>query len=449
MSTVRVQGKREPHMGPQRSHHWIRERAGWLPVADPGGGVSFSSASNIQSLIDGNASNTVFVASAMGTYTNFRGIVYGNKKPRFWFPGHASSYSIQGAGSLNEVGMNGNTNGLEIHGGTWKLYATSGSTFGGPMVAVGPSVIQDAIFTLNQQNGLALQGTTEGAVYLISRCSFITNGRYGITANNGGFGVRYTPTLEFCLLEDNNSNLNDPGSDAGAMKFNHTDGFEMASCWSKGNHGFGAWADGDNRNLHWHDNVVENNIGFAPIPGAGGMFVEISEGGAVIENNYATGNGDSTDANYPFNAVQIIVSCSPSDGTGPNPFAGRSEIRYNDVDTSDFRSPIVLYNHSSHIDSLRTRNWYVHHNRMTMRGATGQSRAGLSDQCTPSSSKEGDIGTSPGSPGLCLFDFNEYHVADINGSYWNHDTSSETPGARTWAQFQAAGHEANGTRVAL
>jgi hypothetical protein len=86
---------------------------------------------------------------------------------------------------------------------------------------------------------------------------------------------------------------------------------------------------------------------------------------------------------------------------------------------------------------------------MYVRGASGQSRTGLSDQCTPGSVKEGDIGTSPNSPGLNLFDYNEYHVADINGSYWNHDTSSETPGARTFLGFQSRQHEIHGTVVVI
>jgi len=435
--------------GPGGGVQPVKDGAVVRTVSDPGGGVPFSSASDIQALINANGSNTIFVASATGTYLNFRGIIYGNKHPRFYFPGAATSYSIEGAGSLNELGLQGNTNGLEVYGGTWKNYATAASSFGAPIVAVGPSIIQDAVFTLNGFTGLECQGTTPGAAFLVSHCRFLTNGRYNINGNDGGAGVRYQPTLEYCLLEDGNSNLNDPGGNAGCMKFNHTDGFTMRYCWSKANHGFGAWGDFDNLNLHWHDNVVENNIGLSPVPGAGGMFCEVNSGGAVIEHNYVIGNGDASNANYPFNGVQIIISNSPCDGSGPNPLNLRSEIRYNDIDASNFQSPIVLYNHSSHPDSQRTRNWYVHHNRMTMRGASGRSRVGLSDVCTAGSAKEGDIGTSPGSPGLCLFDFNEYHVADINGSYWNHDISRVNPGARSFASFQSKGQEANGTVVPI
>jgi len=436
--------------GPINGAQSVRDGVGTRTVTSPGGGVSFNSASNINTLITNNPSNTVFIASATGTYNNFRGISYSNKHPRFYFPGAAASYSITGAGSLNEIGMNGNTNGLEIHGGTWTGYGTTASAFGSSINAVGSSIVEDAVFTNAGQSGLVLESAVAGVTNLVSHCHFTTNGRYNITSNPGGTTNFQNTTLEYSLLENGNSALNDPGGDAGCMKMGFTSPFTMRYCWSKGNHGFGVWVDGRNRNAFIHNNVIENNFGHAPIPGAGGLFYEVGAGGVVIEHNYIIGNGSSSDGNYPFNGVQLAVSCSPSDGTGVLGLDAQSEIRYNDIDANaGFRSPIVLYNHTSHADVFRTRKWYIHHNRLWSRGASGQSRTGLSDQCSPGQPKEGDIGTSPAAPGLNLFNFNEYHVADINGSYWNHDTSSGSPGARTFLSFQSRQHEANGTVVAI
>jgi hypothetical protein len=439
--------------GPVPDRQYIRDHAGPLPVSNPGGGVPFSSASNIQTLINNNPSNTVFVASATGTYTNFRGIVYGNKHPRFYFPGNAlTDYNITGAGTLNETALGGNTNGLEVYGGKWSGYGSAASAFNGSIVAEGgPSVIQDAFFTLAGRDGLTLLTTANGHSFTVNRCKFLDNGRYNFShaAIDPFLG---TPVIDSCLLDHGNSNNNDPGGDAACMKIGASDGGTVRNCHSKNNVGFGIWFDGSNRNARINNNVVENNIGIAPVPGAGGIFYEIGYGGAVIEHNYAIGNGSAGDANYPFNAVQIAVSCSPCDGTGFVAWAVldlQSEIRYNEIDTSGFRTPIVLYNHTSHNDVLRTRKWYVHHNLMFQRGTSGQSRVGLSDQCSVGTPKEGDIGTSPTAPGFNLFDYNEYHVADISGSYWEHDTSSASPGARTWAQFQARGHETHGTVEAI
>jgi len=435
----------------------VRSGAGAGATADPGGGVAFTSASNMQSLIDGNGFDTLFVTSTPGTYNNFRGLVYSAKHPRFYFVGAASGYSIHG-GDLDGLGLNGTgggaNGGLEIHGGTWTHYGLPA----GSVISVGPvnigggggsSIIQDAVFTLNSQIGVQMfmnvadSGTI--ATALVSHCTFLSNGRYGLSGSGtAAAGRQYRPTIENCLIDDNNTRGFDPGDDASAQKFVYTNGGIWRSNWYKNNAGHACWLDGYNVAAMIADNVIEDNAGMM-------VFYEISRGGTIIEHNYGIRNGSTTDINYPFNGTGLTISNSPCDGTGPvlpGPDA-TSEIRYNDIDTSGYQSPIVLYNHSVHADPERTRKWYIHHNRMWIRGASGTSRTGLVDTCTPASAKEGDIGTSPGAPGACLFDFNEYHVADINGLYWKHETSNQAPGARTWDQFRAQGHETNGTRMAI
>jgi hypothetical protein len=264
-------------------------------------------------------------------------------------------------------------------------------------------------------------------------------------------------TLEYCIFENNNTAGRalvagfEPGGDAGAVKWAKTDGAVIRNNWFHDNYGFGMWFDGYNRNAFVHDNVVEHDLT--------GLFYEISNGGTIIEHNYFAANGDGVSNNYPFNTQQMVISCSACDGTGvgggPNV---TSEVRYNDLDSTHvtgYDAPIVLLNHSVHPNPERTRNWYVHHNRMWARQTlASRCRIGLAD--SSSAPKAGDIGSSSANN---RFDFNEYHVADINGIYWEHDTTGgNVPGPRTWAQFQASPaiaysnglrQEAHGTRVVI
>ena len=449
--------------GPLLGAQTIRDNVGPRTVSDPGGGVTFTASSNIQTLIDGNPYNTLFVASASAgsTFNNFRNRVYSARHPRFYFPGAPNTFVIDG-GSVDGWGLNGTgtgaNGGLEVYGGTWKNYGLpTGTTVGGVTPIViggggGASIIQDAIFTLNNQIGVAiyLNVASSGALttMLFSHCTFSNNGRYGFSgsslASANSSAWFYTPTVEWCLFDNNNVRNFDTGDDAGGQKFSYTDGGNFGTSVYKNTHGHAMWFDGYNRNATLHDGVIEDNQGI-------GLFWEIGRGNTIIEHMYATRNGNAADINYPFNATQFVISCSPSDASaasfpGPNT---RSQIRNCDIDASGYSTPIVLYTHGDHPDTERTRNWYVNHNRMWLRGATAQQRVGLCDACTPghphSAAKVGDIGTSPGLPALNLFDFNEYHVADISAgaAYWNHDTGFMSPGAMTWAQFKARGHEAN------
>jgi hypothetical protein len=419
----------------------------------PTGGTSFNSATNIQTLITGT-SNAVFVAAATGAYTNFRGISYGDTHPRFVFPGLASSYSITGPGAGTHVGLGGGTGGgLEIYGGTWSQYGNDVAAAGYSAAAVlrGPSIIQDAVFTLSMK-GPGVDNNADclpGDTYLFSHCKFLSNLRYGLSGTATS-GIEYVVTVEYCIVEDNNTAGRagvvgyDPSDDAGPQKFGRTNNGIWRYNWFHDNYGFGIWCDGYNSNVRIHDNVVERDLI--------GIFYEISWGGTVIEHNYLADNAAGISA-FPYNTGGITISNCPSDGSAGGPNI-TSEIRYNDISpnrpTGQDDTPIILFNHSGHAPGYLTRKWSVHHNRMWIRTTTaGKSHTGLTDICATGGPKVGDIGTSPGTPGFCLFDHNEYHAVNINGSWWRHDTASLSPGDRTWAQFRAAGHEANGTRVAI
>jgi hypothetical protein len=257
-------------------------------------------------------------------------------------------------------------------------------------------------------------------------------------------------TVEYCIFEDNNTGgragwaAYGVGDDAGTTKYIGIDNMVFRNNWMHDNYGFGLWLDGHNRNVRVHDNVVERDLQ--------GLFYEISLGGSIFEHNLFKDNGaPSTNNNYPFNANQITVSCSPCDGvtaaTQPNV---TSEIRYNIIDSpagAAFNTPVILMDFSRGDIEDGTRNWYVHHNQMWVRA--GVARIGPGQQGLHASWTQQSI-SSVGANNR--FDFNEYHLYDISAAktYWEQDTADGmSPGPRTWAQFQAAGQEANGTRVLI
>jgi hypothetical protein len=420
----------------------VRAAAGPRTVANPGGGVAFNSSSNIQTLINANPANTIFVASATGAYTNFRGITYTTKHPRFYFPGAASSYSITGAGTSGEsIGVDGGTGGLEVYGGTWKNYGTAASASFMRAINANPgSIIEDAVFTLNGQIGLGIYATS-GQTSRVSHCTFSANGRYGVTGGGDpSVSALGAPTVEYCIIDNNNTLRLAPDIDAGGTKFVRADGMQCRYNWVKNNFGMGLWWDAYNRNVQCHNNVTENNV-------CAGIFYEISYGGTIIEHNYSfnDGKGDPTaptgqgGINPPFYNQGISISCSPSDatqaagGNGPGPNT-TSEIRYNDIDNSGGGGGVGLLDHSGHAP-LATRNWSIHHNRFYIRGTGSQGRTGLFD---PSNL---NLITLAGANNH--FNYNEYHVATVGGTYYDCD------GAKTLTTMRAAGHEINGTEVVI
>jgi hypothetical protein len=259
-------------------------------------------------------------------------------------------------------------------------------------------------------------------------------------------------TVEYCIFEDNNTGgragwaAYGPGGDAGTTKYIGIDNMVFRNNWMHDNYGFGLWFDGHNRNAFVHDNVIEREL-------KNGFFYEISLGGTIFEHNYLADNGPpSTSSNYPFNSAQIKISCSPCDGTTADTLPNiTSEVRYNDIYSpvgAAYNTPILLMNFGRGDIEDGTRNWSVHHNRMWVKA--GVARIGLADNgLDPAWLHQERIGSVGANN---RFNFNEYHLYDISAAktYWEHDTANgNVPGPRTWAQFQAAGHEANGTRALI
>jgi hypothetical protein len=437
-----------PSFGPLTGVAAIKAGAGPRTVSSPGGGVSFNTGSNIQTLIDANPANTMFVTSTPGTYTNFRNLNITGDHPRFWFVGAAASYNITGAGE--RFGFDG-VGGIEVRGGTWSGYGVQGPgpSYATPIHATGgttQSVVEDAILTGNEVGVLMHGNTSTGVGTTVSHCTMSNNFRYGCTGG-GSVSGQIANILEYCILDNNNtggrahltSPSYNPGGDASATKFVYGNGDIARYNWVKNNYGFGLWWDSYVSNLLIHDNVCENNT-------SADIFMEVVYGGTVVEHNYCnnTGLGDPTSVpaygavNNPFNNAGILVSCADASGNSTGPFPGindTSEVRYNDLDCSNRANGVALIDGTWHPEAA-TRNWSVHHNRIYERGTVAQAaRTGLYDVSNR------NLITSVAANNH--FNYNEYHVATVGSTYYIADS------AMTFAQFRAAGHEANGTEVVI
>lgn len=446
--------------GPTPGADWVRNNAGPRPVTDPGGGYTFTSIVQLNSLIATYPSGSKFVAAAGATQNWDRRVADLGKHPKIYFLGDASlgdgsTVVIDGGGYNEPLCAPGATGGIELYGGQVQNFDWDY----GAILIRGDSTVADMKSMLNKQHGFRAQGDPEvgldGAI-VFSHCWAYQNERYGMgsTADRVGVAGPQDVTVESCIIEGNNTGAWATADDAGGTKFLGTSGTWRYN-WVKNNIGVGLWWDGRNVNVLCEENVIENNgtTFAAPVYPQPGIFYEISGPDCVIQRNYVAGNGGTDYGSYPYNGVaQIVVSCSPLDGSVPmyNMGSAGGEIRSNDVVTRNGRNaPVLLFNHSSHPDAYRTRKWNVHHNRFKILTATSTyCRHGLADYSTALSSKEGDIGTSPAAPGLCLFDHNVYWLANTDPAcnYFEHDTSRSNPGPIAWAQFRAEGHEANGIR---
>jgi hypothetical protein len=306
--------------------------------------------------------------------------------------------------------------------------------------------VEDAILTGNEVGVLMHGNTSTGVGTTVSHCTMSNNFRYGCTGG-GSVSGQIANILEYCILDNNNtggrahltSPSYNPGGDASATKFVYGNGDIARYNWVKNNYGFGLWWDSYVSNLLIHDNVCENNT-------SADIFMEVVYGGTVVEHNYCnnTGLGDPTSVpaygavNNPFNNAGILVSCADASGNSTGPFPGindTSEVRYNDLDCSNRANGVALIDGTWHPEAA-TRNWSVHHNRIYERGTVAQAaRTGLYDVSNR------NLITSVAANNH--FNYNEYHVATVGSTYYIADS------AMTFAQFRAAGHEANGTEVVI
>jgi hypothetical protein len=128
--------------------------------------------------------------------------------------------------------------------------------------------VENNEFRFNSEIGVASFGGS-----LVRNNDIHHNGRYGLNGDG---------QIEGNNISFNNTDGFEPDHDAGGTKFHGTRGLVIRGNTMTSNKGPAVWADYDNYNMTYENNVVENNFSI-------GIFHEVSCAG-VIRNNVVRGN---------------------------------------------------------------------------------------------------------------------------------------------------------------
>ena len=230
---------------------------------------------------------------------------------------------------------------------------------------------------------------------------------------NGQIGLK-TPAANNVIVEGNGIAFNNyagysSGWEAGGTKFARTNGLVLRGNNVHDNKGPGLWTDINNINCLIEGNTVRDNEGM-------GIFHEISYA-AIIRDNIVERN--SRGWSPWLYGAQIMLSSSRD-----------TEIYGNTVVVAaDGGNGITLIQQNrgtgTHGPWVTTGN-YVHHNDITHLGDQGLN-GGAADWEQAAFLAGGN-----------RFDFNTYHVLDVNGQRWHWQ------GLKNWTGFNVAGQETNG-----
>jgi hypothetical protein len=390
-------------------------------VTDPGGGISFNSSSSLQSAINAQPINSVFVCSVSNpTWTG--SVFPGTKQPTIIFPGPVGQKVISGGGG-NFIAINGGNN-VTIKGGTWQNFANQ---FAG-IVTGDDWVIQDAVVTAI---GYATGGvgiSVQGSGALVSHCALHSNTNMGMTVITGGHGA----AVEYCEIYNNNTGLFNPGNQGGAFKFFQSSNGWVHHNWVHDNIGFGMWWD--TLDLDWliEENVSENNQ-------RTGLFYEANFG-SVIRRNYVVDNGRDTVIGgqnpSPENCTQVRLS--DCNAAGGNPVqVTRNYIDFTLAQTATLGGLLLIWDHTG-TTARSAQNTDVFENQFWLRGTNNQ-RVGGEDTAS---------GGFPVWSSDNNFFNNEYRVASNTVSYWKWDTGTGVGIPRNFTEWQGF-HPTGETRISI
>lgn len=298
------------------------------------------------------------------------------------------------------------------------------SAFGGRATGVRISSLTVEKYAVPAQMG-AIGDQFPGANWTVAKCTVRLNHGAGIRLLDGGHIIGNLVTKNGQLgvgasganiiVQGNEISYNnyagfDPSWEAGGGKFTNTVGLVVRQNKAHDNKGPGLWTDIDNSNTLYDSNVVQNNAGE-------GIKHEISFA-AIIENNTVSGNGNT--ANFLWGA-QILVQNSSD-----------VEVMNNRVTVGSFTgNGIGIINQNRGADpagrSYNAQNNYFHDNDVTYLGQDGSSGIAVDfdpDQIFTASNR---------------FDYNHYHVAQLNETCW------QWRGWKTFSGFQDGGQEQHGS----
>jgi hypothetical protein len=407
-------------------------------VADPGGGVEFSTLAELTGTgpksITANPTGTKFVKRG-GSQTLLVSGTYnvGTKNPDIWFPGHALDAAptcpiIAGGGQVG-VALDGT---MQIHGGAWQGFSSSTLRF------LANSLLEDALFRENVDGGFTLNGDNCEARYFESH----DNGENGFRCNGPPPDVLSGLFIHHFTTHHNNTLGLGPGGNVAGFKATRCDGNNVAEhFYIHDEPSWGAWTD------HaagvgmggWIDReaIVENCS-------RSGVFLEGVAGGCGVERIAFKNNGKAvtigpqpaTDRNTP----NLRINNSDSSlGSGIRGFVRNCSFDSTLTGLSNQGILLHIDNHDAHPD--RCRNWDIEDNEFILRDSVSDRVGGLDVATTGVILSDGDI----------HFRRNHYIVNSLSATYWQWMLAgSRSEIDEPWADWQSVhGMDTDGTRESL
>jgi hypothetical protein len=230
----------------------------------------------------------------------------------------------------------------------------------------------------------------------------------------GGTGDNLT--MEYNEINHNNrDNSYDAGWEGGGGKWAETNQLTMRGNWSHHNNGVGLWTDINNINTLYENNYLNNNT-------EAGIEHEISYA-ATIRNNVSVDNSPNATTAF-YQGGQIQIAESPDVEVYGNTVRGRDGIggRAQNRGTGTF-GPWEIHNlnvHDNDIEVSDLGGWHL-------------AAAIVSDDA----SQQPAVWTSWNNH----YEANDYFVPTTD-AFWDWSDS-----LKTWAQWQALGHDDTGTRT--
>jgi len=235
-----------------------------------------------------------------------------------------------------------------------------------------------------------------------------------VDADHGGAYIGYK--ANFALFEGNRIGPNN-GTE---QKLSMSRGTVFRGNYVYGNHGSGLWLDGDNVDATYEENRIEDNQ-------SEGIFHEIS-GNAIIRNNVIRRNGVSGIFISTSRDLEIYNNTLEDNGRGINLFVSCEVVgppghNYLGDIGFDLRN-VWISNNTIRVPRGRP---YVYGSGLNSTGCTAE-------QLLPYVNGSKDL----------VFTGNHYVVPTLNGPWWYWALTF-----RTWAQWQALGHDPTATVAIL
>jgi hypothetical protein len=317
--------------------------------------------------------------------------------------GHTIEASTAAGAIWGNGGSTGQTN-VTVQGLTVEKFANvlSDPSKNAAIKAGWDWTIRDNVIRLNSGMGVVANNGS-----LVTNNDLRSNGQYGIS-----FGPADDVTVSYNEISFNNSANFDFGW-GGATRSLQSSNVMFLGNYVHDNNGHGLWSDGDNINVTYDSNTVENNVGV-------GIFHEISYD-ATIKNNIVR-----------WNDIMVVHH---SICWGANIYLNDSqnvEIYGNTVEATDGTNGIGLYDierGTGKYGPYQLANDYIHDNVIKMHTAslvTGEGVSGLAGR------------TASYTTANNRFVNNTYYVTSLSGYSWEYGPQMTKP------LFQGAGQDLNG-----